>query len=89
MCRFRSISSAALPALSPLERKLVWYALEELGGRFTVKELHQAFKDQISQSRLRRLAQAWEARELLTERPRRVTYALRVLAESETEPLNH
>ena len=80
---------AALPALSPLERKLVWYALEELGGRFTVKELHQAFKDQISLSRLRRLAQAWETRELLTERPRRVTYALRVLAESETEPLNH
>ena len=74
-------SPASFPTLSPLERRLVQYALNELGGRFDVAELHQAFGDQISRARLRKLAQAWEARELLTERPRRVTYALQVLAE--------
>ena len=72
---------AAFPTLSPLERQLVRYALEELEGHFNAKALHQAFGDQISLARLRRLAQAWEARELLTARPRRVTYALRLLAE--------
>jgi hypothetical protein len=74
---------ASFPALSPLERKLVRYALDELEGAFNVKGLHQAFSDEISHARLRRLAQAWEARELLTARPRRVTYALRLLAEDE------
>jgi len=69
---------ASFPTLSPLERQLVRYALEELEGHFNAQALHQAF-DQVS--RLRRLAQAWEAKELLTARPRRVTYALRLLAE--------
>jgi len=72
---------AAFPALSPLERRLLRYALDELEGHFNVKALHQAFRDEISHARLSRLAQAWEAKELLTERPRRVTYALRLLAE--------
>ena len=76
---------AGFPALSLFERKLVQYALDELGGNFTVKVLHQAFGDKISHHRLRKLAQAWEARELLTSRPRRVTYALRLLAEEEQE----
>jgi hypothetical protein len=74
---------AAFPALSPLERRLVQHALDELGGAFNVRELHQAFGEEISRARLRRLAQAWEARELLTGRPRRVTYALRLLAEED------
>jgi hypothetical protein len=74
---------AAFPALSPLERRLVQHALDELGGAFNVRELHQAFGEEISRARLRRLAQAWEARELLTARPRRVTYALRLLAEED------
>jgi hypothetical protein len=74
---------ASFPALSSLERRLVQYALEELGGAFNIKGLHQAFGDEISRGRLRRLAQAWEARELLTARPRRVTYALRLLAEED------
>jgi len=74
---------ASFPALSRIERQMVQYALDELGGRFTVSKLHEAFGEEISRSRLRRLAQAWEARELLTSRPRRVTYALRVLAEDE------
>ena len=74
---------AAFPVLSPIERRLVKYALDELGGSFNIKALHETFGDDISHSRLRRLAQAWEVRELLTSRPRRVTYALQLLAEDE------
>ena len=76
---------ASFPALSSLERRLVRYAMDELEGYFTVKALRQAFRDEISQSRLSALAQAWEARELLTKRPRRVTYALRLLAGEERD----
>jgi len=72
---------ASFPALSPLERRLVQHALDKLEGYFTIKALHQAFRDEISRARLSGLAQAWEASELLTKRPRRVTYALRLLAE--------
>jgi hypothetical protein len=72
---------AALPALSPLEKKLVKHAVDELDGRFIIKTLHEAFRDEISRSRLSALAQAWEISELLTKHPRRVTYALRLLAE--------
>jgi len=72
---------ASFPTLNQLERRLVQYALDELEGAFNTKALHQAFRDEISRSRLRALAQAWEARELLTRRPRRVTYALQLLAE--------
>lgn len=71
---------ASFPALSPLERRLVRHALDELEGYFTIKALHRAFRDEISRSRLSALAQAWEASGLLTKRPRRVTYALRLLA---------
>jgi hypothetical protein len=74
---------ASFPALSPLERRLVRYALNELEGYFTIKDLYQAFRDEISRSRLSALAQAWEASELLTRRPRRVTYALQMLVEGE------
>ena len=74
---------ASFPAVSPLERKLVRYALDELEGHFTIKDLHRAFGGEISRTRLSTLAQAWEAGELLTKRPRRVTYALRVLVEDE------
>jgi len=76
-------SPASFPALSPLERRLVRHALDELGGRFNLKSLHEKFDEQISYYRLRKLAQAWEVRELLTSRPRRVTYALRLLVDSE------
>jgi hypothetical protein len=72
---------ASFPTLSQLERRLVQYALNELEGVFNIKALHQAFRDEISHARLSGLAQAWEAAELLTKRPRRVTYALRLLAE--------
>lgn len=74
---------AALPALTKLERQLVQYAVGELDGRFIIRALHEAFGEEISRSRLSALAQAWEASELLTEHPRRVTYALRLLAEDD------
>ena len=74
---------ASFPALSPLERRLVRYAMDQLEGYFTIKDLYQAFRDEISRSRLSALAQAWEARELLTKRPRRITYALQLLAEEQ------
>jgi hypothetical protein len=72
---------ASFPAISPLERRLVQHALDELEGYFTIKDLYQAFGDEVSRARLSALAQAWEASELLTKRPRRVTYALQALAE--------
>lgn len=75
---------AALPALSPLERRLVKHAVEEMEGHFTISKLHKAFQGEISHSRLSALAQAWEANELLTKHPRRVTYALRLLAEEDS-----
>lgn len=74
---------SSFPALSPLERRLVQHAMDELEGFFSVKSLHQAFREEISRSRLSALAQAWEASELLTGTPRRVTYALQVLAQDE------
>jgi len=74
---------ASLPALSPLERRLVQYALVELEGQFIIKALHAAFHGEISRSRLSALAQSWETSELLTKKPRRVTYALRLLAEAD------
>lgn len=72
---------ASFPAVNPLERRLVRYALDELGGHFIIKDLYRAFRSEISRSRLSALAQAWETGELLTKRPRRVTYALQALVE--------
>jgi hypothetical protein len=74
---------ASFPALNSIERRLVKYAVEELDGHFVIKDLYEAFGDEVSRYRIRALAQAWEAGELLTARPRRVTYALQVLAEEE------
>ncbi|NLE45151.1 MAG: hypothetical protein GX620_10550 [Chloroflexi bacterium] len=74
--------AAAFPALSHLERRIVAYALDELDGYFTIKTLYPVFRGEISRARLSQLAREWEAAELLTERPRRVTYALQALAEN-------
>ena len=74
---------ASFPCLDPLERALVHHALHELGGRFTLTQLHAAFGDRITQRRLSQLAQDWESLGLLTSQPRRVTYALRALVEAE------
>ena len=72
---------SAFPALTPLERDLVVYAIDELGGQFTIKALHEAFRDEISRRTLSRLAQAWTDIGLLTEPLRRITIALRALVE--------
>ncbi|HHE72076.1 MAG TPA: hypothetical protein ENL34_07355 [Chloroflexi bacterium] len=76
---------SSFPNLTSLERELVHYAIEELRGRFQIKQLHQAFGHSISYRALANLARRWEEIGLLTERPRRVTIALRMLVEqSET-----
>ena len=72
---------SALPALTPLEQELVIHAVSELNGRFTISALHAAFAGRISHRAISRLAQRWEDASLLTERPRRVTIALRTLVE--------
>ncbi|HOS80310.1 MAG TPA: hypothetical protein PLQ85_05170 [Anaerolineae bacterium] len=73
---------ASFPQLTALECELVRHALNALNGHFQIKALHAAFGDRISQRELSRLAQRWEDAQLLTEAPRRVTVALRVLAET-------
>ncbi len=73
---------ASFPILSPLEQELVWHALETLDGYFRLEALHQAFKGRISRRKLSELARRWEEIGLLTERPRRVTLALRSLVEN-------
>jgi S-DNA-T family DNA segregation ATPase FtsK/SpoIIIE len=70
------------PQLSPLERRLVAYALDELDGRFPIGRLYKAFKGKISHRQLVKLGQRWEGRGWLTAppsvvEPRRATDALR------------
>lgn len=77
---------AAFPALSPLEKALVDYAIHELDGAFHLEKLYEAFRERISRRRLSELAQQWASLELLSEdRPRRVTMALQALADLRTE----
>lgn len=72
---------ASFPYLSPLEREIVRYVLEEMDGRFNLVRLRRAFNGRISPRRLQQLAREWESLGLLTPPPRRVTYALRALIE--------
>ena len=71
---------ASFPELNALERAMVSFALQEQNGYFSLAALHKAFGDRISRHVLSRLAQYWGDLGLLTERPRRVTVALRALA---------
>jgi len=71
---------SSFPELNTLERELITYTLDEINGYFTLKKLHEAFKNRISYRVLARLAQYWEDIGLLTEPPRRITVALRALA---------
>lgn len=73
--------AASYPQLAPLERRIVQYAIERLGGYFKLEPIYKAFRPEISRARLSRLAKTWESDGLLTEPPRRVTYALQALAE--------
>jgi hypothetical protein len=70
---------SSFPAPTPLECDMVKYAIEELNGYFTLSKLKIAFGEKISQSALSRTAKIWEEIGLLTNRPRRVTIALRAL----------
>ena len=74
---------AAFPQLNKLERELIHYTIHELDGRFHLGKLYDAFNERISRRRLSNLAQDWESLGLLTEHPRRVTYALQALVEAD------
>jgi hypothetical protein len=74
----RRWAEAGGPRLSPTERALVAYAVEELDGRFPIGRMYRAFKGQISHRQLVKLGQRWEHRAWLTAPPspteaRRVT----------------
>lgn len=71
---------SSFPELNALEREIIAYAIAELNGYFTLGKLHAAFGERISQRLLSRLGQYWEDIGLLTESPRRITVALRALA---------
>jgi hypothetical protein len=53
------------------ERALVCYALENLGGKFNIRDLAEAFRGRISQRRIEQLSQQWEARGWLVAGPTR------------------
>ncbi len=72
--------------LSAEERVLVHHALEELGGKFNIHDLAEAFKGRISQRRIEQLSRQWEARGWLVAGPtradgKRITAELVNLAE--------
>ncbi len=50
------------PALDDTERALVRFALDELGGAFTIGALYEAFKGEASQYAIEKLAKSWELR---------------------------
>ncbi|MFN2283986.1 MAG: hypothetical protein ACK2UQ_06165 [Anaerolineae bacterium] len=79
---------SSFPELNGLERELVAYAIDELNGYFTLSKLYAAFSEHISRRVLSRLGQYWEDIGLLTESPRRVTVALRALADMETQSVD-
>jgi hypothetical protein len=78
----RGQAEGQAPVLSPLERAMVAYALQELDGAFPIGRLYERFRGQISHRRLVKLGQRWESNGWLTPPPsateaRRVTPALR------------
>jgi hypothetical protein len=75
---------SSFPELNALEREIIAYTIDELNGYFKLGKLHAAFGERVSRRVLSRLGQYWEDIGLLTESPRRVTVALRALANMET-----
>ena len=67
-----TLAELETPELTDLQARLVRHAVEQLGGAFVLKELHRAFKAEISLRRLADLAQAWEDRAWLSPAPRKV-----------------
>jgi hypothetical protein len=51
--------------LSDVERALVRYAVEELGGAFKVRKLYEALGEQVSHRQINKRAKTWERRGLL------------------------
>jgi DNA segregation ATPase FtsK/SpoIIIE-like protein len=56
------VGAPIAPILDDTERALVRFALDELGGAFTISELYTAFKGEVSQYAIEKLARAWELR---------------------------
>jgi hypothetical protein len=50
------------PVLPALHVDLVRYAIEELGGFFTITALYDRFGDEVSKYRIEKLAKSWERR---------------------------
>jgi hypothetical protein len=81
--------------LSPVERELVRYAREELGGAFPIGRLYERFKGRISYRQLSKLGRRWEHTGWLSPpasvvEARRVTdelWALAARAEDDGLPL--
>jgi hypothetical protein len=78
-------------ALDAIEAELVSYALEELGGAFTIGKLYDAHAHAISKHALTKLGQSWQRRGWLTEpehatAPRFVTEELKQLAATPPPP---
>lgn len=67
-----TLAELETPELTDLQARLVRHALEHLAGAFVLKDLHRAFKAEISMSRLSALAQAWEEKAWLSPAPRKV-----------------
>ena len=70
-----TVTATARPALSEMERALVRYAVDHLGGAFTISKLYNAVGEgdladtdaRMSKRRLTTLGQRWEQRGWLTE----------------------
>jgi hypothetical protein len=76
------VNAPSGPVLDDTERALVAYALDELGGCFTINALADAFQGEVSRRQLLKLGRAWELRGWLTS-PEDVTEARQVTAELE------
>ena len=79
------------PALEPIEQELVRYAVEHLGGAFTINRLAEHFEGRVSRRQIVKLGQQWEMRNWLTAPthatdPRRVTDELRSLCDGGLPP---
>lgn len=62
------------PSISELECRIVNYAATNLEGKFILRKLHQAFKEEVTYEELRALSDAWKKQNMLTHStPRRLS----------------
>ena len=57
----KEVSAPKPPALTQVEADLVRYAVDRLGGAFTINKIAPVFRGSISKQKLADLAQRWEA----------------------------